>query len=96
MAIQSMNNNKSPGVDNIPTKLYKKGGGLLLNKLHSLNKVISREEKIPTDWTKNSIVAIYKNRGDKLECKNYRGMSLLCRGYKILTAVINNIFKKIH
>jgi hypothetical protein len=60
MAIQSMNNNKSPGVDNIPTKLYKKGGGLLLNKLHSLNKVISREEKIPTDWTKNSIVAIYK------------------------------------
>jgi len=36
MAIQSMNNNKSPGIDNIPAKLYKKGGGPLLNKIHSL------------------------------------------------------------
>jgi len=90
MAIQSMNNNKSPGIDNIPAELYKKGGGLLLNKIHSLIKEIWRKEKIPTDWTKNIIVPIYKNRGDKLKCKNYRGMSLLCIGYKILTTVFNN------
>jgi hypothetical protein len=32
MAIQSMNNNKSPGID-IPQELYKKGRGLLLNKI---------------------------------------------------------------
>jgi hypothetical protein len=35
MAIQSMNNSKSPGIDNIPAELYKNGGGLLLNKIHS-------------------------------------------------------------
>jgi len=35
MAIQLMNNNKSPGIDNIPAELYKNGGGLLLNKIHS-------------------------------------------------------------
>jgi len=90
MAVQSMNNNKSPGIDNIPTDLYKKGGGLLLNKIHSLIKGIWREEKMPTDWTKNIIVPKYKNRGDKLQCKNYRGISLLCTVYKILTTVINN------
>jgi len=44
MAIQSMNNNKSPGIDNIPADLYKKGGGLLLNKIHSLIKEIWRRE----------------------------------------------------
>ena len=46
MAIQSINDNK-------------KRGGLLLNKTHSLIKGIWREEKIPTDWTKNIIVPIY-------------------------------------
>jgi len=51
MAIQSMNNNTSPGIDNNPTKLYRKGGGLLLNKIHSLIKGIWREEKMPTDWS---------------------------------------------
>ena len=40
IAIQSMNNNKSPGIDNIPAELYKTGGGLLLNKIHSLIKRI--------------------------------------------------------
>jgi hypothetical protein len=64
-----MNNNKSSGVDNIPSELYKRGGCLLLNKLHRVIKGIWKEEKMPTDWTTNFIVPIYENRGDKLQCK---------------------------
>ena len=67
MPIHSMNNNKSPDIDNIPTELHKKDEGLLLNKIRSLIKGIWREEKLPTDWTKNIIVPIYENRGDKLQ-----------------------------
>jgi hypothetical protein len=58
-AIQSMNNNKAPGIDNIPAELYKRGGGLLLYKIHSLIRGIWKEEKIPTDCTMNIIVPIY-------------------------------------
>ena len=94
LAIQSINSNKSPGIDNISEELYTKGGELLLNKIHSFSKGIWREGKMPTDYSKNIIVPIYKNRGDKLQCKNYRGISLLCTGYKILTVVINNRLKK--
>jgi len=67
MAVQSMNNNKTPEIDNNPAELYKKGGGLLLTKIHSLIEGSWREEKMPTDWTTNTIVLIYKNRGDKLQ-----------------------------
>ena len=70
-------NNESPDIDNIPAELYKSGGGLLLNKIHGLIKRIWKEKKMPTDWTTNIIVPIYKNRGDKLQCKNCRGISLL-------------------
>jgi len=94
MAIQSINNNKSPGIDNIHVELYKKWGGLLFNKIHSLIKGIRREEKMSTDCIENIIVPIYKNREDKLQCEIYREISLLCTGYKILTAVINNRLKK--
>jgi hypothetical protein len=50
---------------------------------------MGKEEKVPTDW-KTNIVPIYKYNGDKQQCKNYRGISLLCTGYKILTTVMNN------
>jgi len=94
MAVQSMNNNKSPDIHNIPLEIYKKRGGILLNKIHSFIKGIWKEEKMPTDWTKNIIVHIYKKRGNKLQCQNYRRTSLLRTVYKILTTVINNRLKK--
>jgi len=55
-------------------ELYNKGGGLLLNKIHSFMKGIWKEEKMPTDWKKNITVPIYKSRGDTLQCQNYRGI----------------------
>jgi sorting nexin-29 len=65
-----------------------------MNTVHRLIKGIWIDEKVPTDWKTNIIVPIYKNKCDKLQCKNYRGTSLLCTGYKILTTVINNRLKK--
>ena len=82
------------GTGNITAGLYKTGGGLLLNKIHSLIKRIWKEEKMPIDWTTNIIAQIYKNRGDKQKYKNYRGISLLCTGYNILNTVLNNRLKK--
>jgi len=48
-AIRSMRNNKAPDIDNIPIKLNKQGGQLLINMLHSLIKRIWITVEVPVE-----------------------------------------------
>ena len=90
-AIQSMINNKTPGRDN-----DKKGYLQLSNVLHCLIKMVWIEGKVPAEWKTNIIVTIYKKRGDKLQRHNYREISLICTGYKIVTNYSVTIIHEYH
>ena len=63
--------------------------------LHNLLKRIWIEENVPMEWKMNIIVSIYKNKGDKLQGHNCRGISLLCTVYKILPTVLHSRLKNI-
>ena len=46
------------------------------------------EGRVPSDWTKAIIVPVYKGKGSRSECGNYRGISLLSIAGKVYGKII--------
>ena len=68
---------KAPGSDNIPPDLIKHCKTTLLHPLHKVLCQCWREEAVPQDMRDAKIVTLYKNKGERSDCSNYRGISLL-------------------
>jgi hypothetical protein len=45
------------------------------------------KEDLPVQWKESIIVPVHK-KGDKTDCSNYRGISLLSTSYKILSNIL--------
>jgi hypothetical protein len=86
-AIGKLKSYKSPGTDQIPTELIKAGGETLYSEIHRLICSIWNKEELPQQWKESIIIPIYK-KGDKTDCNNYRGISLLSTASKILSNII--------
>ena len=59
---------------------------------------ISREamrEGIPEEWRTSTITPIYKQKGDPLECNNFRGIQLLSHTLKLWERVVESRLRKI-
>jgi len=85
--IRNLKNNRVPGEDSITSELIKYGGRKLWNRIYQLIKIIWETEQMPQEWGTAIICPVY-NQGDKLECRNYRGISLLSVTYKIFTNLL--------
>jgi hypothetical protein len=57
------------------------------SEIHRLICSIWNKEELPQQWKESIIVPIYK-KGDKTDCNNYRGISLLSTAYKILSDIL--------
>jgi hypothetical protein len=82
IAIAKLKKYKSPGSDQIPAELIKAGGEMLLSAIHKLINSLWNREELPDQWKESIIVPVHK-KGDKTDCNNYRGISLLSTSYKI-------------
>ena len=87
LAIAKLKNHKSPGIDQIPAELIKASGRTTCRAIHKLIISIWNKEELPEEWKESIIVPIYK-KGDKTNCNDYRGISLLPTTYKILSNIL--------
>ena len=64
------------------------GGDLAVEWMTDLCNSIIAEGRIPTDWTKSTLVPLYKGKGDLLECGSYRPIKLLEQVMKVMERVL--------
>ena len=57
--------------------MIKGGGDRVVDWMWRLCNMAFESGVVPEDWRSAVIVPLYKGKGEKSECKNYRGISLL-------------------
>ncbi|GFN82466.1 hypothetical protein PoB_000897200 [Plakobranchus ocellatus] len=89
-AISQLKSRKAAGVDSIPPEIWKDGGPTLHIALHNLLVCCWEKGKLPQDFRDAVIITIFKNKGEKSDCSNYRGITLLSIAGKVLARVLLN------
>ena len=87
LAIEELKCKKSSGTDQIPSELIKAGGRTICYQIHKLIISIWNKDELPEEWKQSIIVPICK-KGNKTDCSNYRGISLLTTTYKMLFNIL--------
>ncbi|CAG5121029.1 unnamed protein product, partial [Candidula unifasciata] len=67
---------KAPGEDGIPPEILKCSKYAILPELHKNLCQCWQEKSVPQDMRDANIITLYKNKGDRSDCNNYRGIFL--------------------
>ena len=79
---------KAPVICGIHAELLKAGGNSALVSLHAVLCSAWNTGIIPTDWKRGLVVPLWKGKGDRQDCNNYRGVSLLSVLGKVFAQII--------
>ena len=90
VAIDQLKSRKAAGVDGIMPEIWKHWGPELHVKLHDLLVCCWEQGKLPQDLRDAVIITLYKNKGEKSDCSNYREITLLSIAGKVLARVLLN------
>ena len=87
-AMRQMKKNKAPGPSGITIEMLKPLEDAGIEWLYTILNDMFAQEKLPDDLKASEIVTIYKQKGDALECGNYRGIKLLESVMKVYERIL--------
>ena len=88
MAVSKLKSGKAAGVCGIPGELLKEGGEGMIQGLHRVLTAVWQTGTIPPDWKRGLVTPIWKGKGDRRDCGNYRGITLLSVPGKVLAHLL--------
>jgi len=94
-AMRTTRNGKAPGQDGIAAEVLKYAGTRLKEKLLELYNTCLEEMALLQNFKDALIVIIYKKKGERSECGNHRGISLLSIAGKMLAKIVLNRIRSI-
>ena len=87
--LEDINPTKAVGIDNIGGKFLKDGAVILADPITKLCNLSIKVSKFPQQCKIAKLKPLYKNKGSKVETKNYRPISLLPLVSKLFEKVIH-------
>ena len=94
-ALGKMKNGKSAGLNGVQVIMLKAGKESVIEWLERLLNVCWKSGRVSQDWQDACLVPIYKGKGDKRICGNYRGKSLLSVVGKVYGRIPDDRVKRI-
>ena len=91
---KTLNNSKSPGINNIINEYIKNSQSKRLPFYVPSFNTILKSGMYPSQWSIGTIKPIYKKKGERVNPENYRQITLLSCIGKLFTSVLNNRLTK--
>jgi hypothetical protein len=92
--IKKLKNNKTCGEDLVINEDIKSTTNTFIDIYEQLFNIIFETGIVPDNWLMGNIKPIYKNKGDKMDPKNYRPITILSCLEKHFTAVLSERLTK--
>ena len=86
--VGKLKNGKAAGKDEITGEMIKSGGERVVNLIWRLCNMAFEKGVVSEDWRSAVIDLLYKGKGERTQCKSYRGISLLSVAGKIYAGIL--------
>ena len=83
-----LKNQKAAGKDEVTGEIIKDGGNRVVDWVWKLCKMAFESGVVLEDWSSAVIIPLYKGKGEKTECSNYRGIGLFSVVGKIYAGIL--------